>query len=179
MRHIINAGHGERSRFELHPLLVIHKYIFNGAIIKMFNLKAKFMLFAAVLFIGGVSAASAQISNGSTIKVNVPSDFVLKGATFSAGNYVIERTPNTADAPSFLIIRGENEAMVFDTMIANSKEAADDTQLVFDTVDGVNYLSAIVVKGQTARNEIAKSKAQKSGEGVAGRYVVTISNTGF
>lgn len=147
----------------------------------MFNLKAKLMLAAAVLFIGGVSAANAQISNGSMIKVNVPTSFVLKGADFPAGEYIIERTPNTADAPSVLIIRGENEAMVFDTMIAGSKGAAESTQLVFDTVDGVNYLSAIVVKGQTARNEIAKTKAQsqKATEGVAGRYVVTITNTGF
>lgn len=147
----------------------------------MFNLKAKLMLAAAVLFIGGVSAANAQISNGSTIKISVPGSFVLKDATFPAGEYIIERTPNTSDAPSVLIIRSENEAMVFDTMIASSKEAAESTQLVFDTVDGVNYLSAIMVKGQSTRNEIAKTKSQsqKAAEGVAGRYVVTITNTGF
>ncbi|MEQ1646316.1 MAG: hypothetical protein ABL959_22880, partial [Pyrinomonadaceae bacterium] len=60
----------------------------------MFNLKAKFMLAAAVLFIGGVSAANAQLVDGSAIKVAVPSSFVLRGETFEAGTYTIERTPN-------------------------------------------------------------------------------------
>jgi hypothetical protein len=147
----------------------------------MFNLKAKFMLAAAVLFIGGVSAANAQLVDGSAIKVAVPSSFVLRGETFEPGVYTIERTPNTADAPSLLIIRGEGEAMIFDTMISNAKTAAGDTQLVFDTIDGRNYLTAIVVKGQTTKNEIARSKAQKLAitNGASVTQTIMIANTGF
>jgi len=147
----------------------------------MFNLKAKFMLAAAVLFISGVSAANAQIADGSIITVNVPSSFVLRNETLPAGTYTIERTPSTADSPSFLILRGDHEAMVFDTIVAGTREAAANTQLVFDTVDGVNYLFEILVKGQTSKNEIAKTKAQKKmiAEGSASRYVITITNTGF
>lgn len=147
----------------------------------MFNLKAKFILAAAVLFIGGVSAANAQLVNGSSIKVNVPNSFVVRDETFEAGTYTIERTPSTADAPSLLIIRGEGETMVFDTIISNSNEAAGNTQLVFDTVGGTNYLSGIVVKGQTTKNEIAKTKTQKRmiANGEAVRTVITITNTGF
>ncbi len=48
----------------------------------MFNLKAKFILAAAVLFIGGVSAANAQLVDGSSIKVAVPNSFVVRGETF-------------------------------------------------------------------------------------------------
>ena len=94
----------------------------------MFNLKAKFMLAAAVLFIGGVSAANAQLVDGSSIKVSVPSSFVLRGETFEAGTYSIERTPITIDSPSLLILRGEGETMIFDTMISNSRTVAENTQ---------------------------------------------------
>lgn len=147
----------------------------------MFDLKAKFILAAAFLFIGGVSAANAQLANGSVVKVNVSSSFVLRDETFPAGTYTIERTPSTADSPSLLVLRGEGETIVFDTIIARSNDAAANTQLVFDTVGGTNYLAAIVIKGQTARNEIAKSKAQAQSiaEGVSSRIILTITDTGF
>ena len=147
----------------------------------MFNLKVKFMLAAAVLFIGGVSAANAQLVNGSAIKVSVPSAFVLRGETLPAGVYTIARTPSTVDSPSLLVLRGEGEVMVFDTMVAELKEAAASTQLVFDTVDGVKYLSEIVVKGQITKNEIAKTKIQKRAiaDSSAGRYILTITDSSF
>lgn len=147
----------------------------------MFNLKAKFMLAAAVLFVGGVSAANAQLVDGSAIKVAVPSSFVLRGETFEAGTYTIERTPNTADSPSLLIIRGEGETMIFDTMASSANKTAENTQLVFDTVDGVNYLTSIIVKGQTVKNEIARSAAQRRAiaDGVSVTQTVMIANTGF
>ncbi len=147
----------------------------------MFNLKTKFMLAAAVLFLGGVSAANAQLVNGSTINVAVANPFVLRDKTFEAGVYTIERTPNTTDSPSLLIIRGEGETMIFDTMVGRANEVGENTQLVFETVGGTNYLSAIVVKGSTTKNEIARSRAQARAiaDGVSVSQTVTIANTGF
>ncbi|MEQ1643839.1 MAG: hypothetical protein ABL959_10380 [Pyrinomonadaceae bacterium] len=147
----------------------------------MFNLKAKFMLAAALLFLGGVSAANAQLVNGSTINVAVSSPFVLRDKTFDAGVYTIERTPSTIDSPSLLILRGEGETMVFDTILGRSEVAVDNTQLVFETIGGTNYLSAIVVKGNTTKNEIARSKAQARAiaDGVSVSQTVMIANTGF
>jgi hypothetical protein len=146
----------------------------------MFKSTVKFMFAAAILFIG-VSAANAQIANGSQISVNVPSDFILKDKTFAAGNYTIERTPSTIDSPSLLILRGEGETMIFDTMTARTNGTATDTQLVFDTVDGLKYLSAIQVKGQNVTSEIAKTKKQTRmmANASAGRFVLTITDTSF
>ncbi len=145
----------------------------------MFNLKNFFA--AALLFIGGVTAANAQIAEGSAIKVNVPNAFVLRDETFEAGDYTIERTPNTADSPSLLILRGNGETMIFNTMAARTTEAAASTQLVFDTVNGTSYLTEIVVKGQAVKSEIPKTKSQKKAEsnGSAVRNYLTITNTGF
>lgn len=148
----------------------------------MFNFTTKFILAVSVLVLGGVSAANAQLVNGSAIKVNVPTAFVVSDATFEAGIYTIERTPSTIDSPSLLILRGDNgDTMIFDTMIARSNETANETELVFDTVDGTNFLSKIVVKGTTTVNELQKTKAQKKAiaEGVSSVHVITITNAGL
>lgn len=148
----------------------------------MFNIKAKSLLATAVLFLGGVVAANGQIADGSIITVSVPNSFVVKDTTFDAGVYTIERTPNTSDSPSLLILRGENDAIVFDTVVSNSKEAAATTQLVFDTVGNTNFLSQILVKGSASKNELMKTKAQKKAinesSSVKTTYL-TITNTGF
>ncbi|MEQ1604941.1 MAG: hypothetical protein ABL999_08730 [Pyrinomonadaceae bacterium] len=147
----------------------------------MFNLKAKSLLATAVLFLGGVVAANAQISNGSMITVSVPNSFVVRDSTFEAGVYTIERTPNTADSPSLLILRGNGDAIIFDTVVSNSNETAATTQLVFDTVGDTNFLSEILVKGSASKNELMKTKAQKKvmSENSSVRNFLTITNTGF
>lgn len=50
--------------------------------------------------------------------------------------------------------------MIFDTMISDTNQVADQTEMIFENVDGVNYLSAITVAGQTSRNELLSAKAQ-------------------
>lgn len=117
------------------------------------------MVAALVLSIGAIANVSAQVEPGTTLKFFVANDFVVNGTSFPAGEYTVERTPSTADSPSLLIIRGE-KSMIFDTIVADSREVADRTELIFDNVDGVNYLSAITVAGQTSRNELPSAKAQ-------------------
>ena len=125
----------------------------------MSKFSLKLILAALVLSVGAIADVSAQVVPGTVLKFFVGSDFVVNGTTFPAGEYTVERTPNTADSPSLLILRGEN-SMIFDTMIADSRVVADRTELVFENVDGINYLSAITVAGQTSRNELLSAKSQ-------------------
>ena len=145
----------------------------------MFNLKS--IIAVAVLFIAGVTAANAQLVDGSTIKVTVPNSFVLRDETFEAGDYTIERTPSTADSPSLLILRGNGDAIIFDTVASHTNEASATTQLVFDTVGDTNFLSEILVKGAAVKTEIPKTKAQKKAMSANSsiRNYLTITNTGF
>jgi hypothetical protein len=125
----------------------------------MSKFNVRLMVAALVLSIGAIANVSAQVEPGTTLKFFVANDFVVNGTSFPAGEYTVERTPSTADSPSLLIIRGE-KSMIFDTIVADSREVADRTELIFDNVDGVNYLSAITVAGQTSRNELPSAKAQ-------------------
>lgn len=147
----------------------------------MFNLTSKLVFAAALLFLGGVSAANAQIASGSVVKFNVPTSFVVRDETLPAGNYTIERTPSTIDSPSLLVLRGSGEAIVFDTILSDARTVAGETELVFNNVGGVNYLSAIMVKGSMGRNEVVKSKAQvrEMQKNVAVGQVVPVAETGF
>jgi hypothetical protein len=125
----------------------------------MYKFNVKLMVAALVLSIGAIANVSAQVVPGTVLRFFVANDFVVNGVSFPAGEYSIERTPNANDSPSLLIIRGE-KSMIFDTMIADSRTVADRTELVFENVDGVDYLSAITVAGQTSRNELPSVKAQ-------------------
>lgn len=125
----------------------------------MYKFNVKLMVAALVLSIGAIANVSAQVVPGTVLRFFVANDFVVNGVSFPAGEYSIERTPNANDSPSLLVIRGE-KSMIFDTMIADSRTVADRTELVFENVDGVDYLSAITVAGQTSRNELPSVKAQ-------------------
>jgi hypothetical protein len=147
----------------------------------MFNIKA--IIFVAVLFIGGITVANAQINQGAVLKVDVPNAFVLDGHNFAAGQYTIERTPSTIDSPSLLIIRdvkGGN-AMIFDTIAARSDQAARSTQLVFDNVGGTYFLSQIWIKGATTANEVPMSKSERRmiAATPASKVTVPTTVTGF
>lgn len=141
----------------------------------------KHFIAIAVVFLAGATAASAQLVDGNRISVSVPNEFVLRDTTLPAGEYTIERTPVTTDSPSLLIIRGEGETMIFDTIRGESAEAADATRLLFDNVDGTSYLAGIVVKGTSIRNDIPRTKRYKQAvsDGSAQRTYVTVTNTGF
>lgn len=125
----------------------------------MFKSSVKLMLAALVLSMGMISTMNAQVEPGTTLRFFVDSNFAVNGESFPAGEYTIERTPNTSDSPSLLIIRGE-KSMIFDTMVSDSRVAAERTELVFDNIDGVNYLAAIAVEGHTSKNELRSAKAQ-------------------
>lgn len=141
----------------------------------------KSIIAAAVLFLAGVTAANAQLTDGGKISVSVPDAFVLRDKTFPAGVYTITRTPSTIDSPSLLILRGDNEAMIFDTIKSDGVSAARATQLIFDTVGGTSYLTGIAVGGDTTRLDIPKTKRFKQAltEGSASRAYITVTNTGF
>ena len=144
----------------------------------MSNLKTVFL--AAILTIGGMTVANAQISQGSVLKVNIPNSFVLADTTFAAGKYTIERTPSTTDSPSLLILRGKSDSVIFDTIAETSGAPAKSTQLVFDKVDGTYFLSQIWIKGATAANEIPISRSQRQmiARGPVHKVVIT-TETGF
>ena len=131
----------------------------------MFNLKTKFMLAAALFLVGGVSAVSAQIPEGTALKINVSSSFVIRDKTFEAGEYTVARTPSTADSGTLMILRDAKGKglIIFDTIARESGTRSTDSQLIFDAIGGNLHLSRIRVRGSNVSLELPRSAATDSG----------------
>ncbi len=125
----------------------------------MSNVITKFLLIISILMFGGIAAASAQIP-GTAIRANIPNSFVLDGKVYPAGEYKIMRTYSSVDSPTLLVLQGEHESAIFDTIPTYSNDAAKDTELVFEDIGGQYFLSKIRVKGETTGSEIIISKSE-------------------
>ena len=125
----------------------------------MSNFTIKFILVSLFLAVGGTATANAQ-ANGAILRADIPYDFVLRDKTFPAGKYTIQRTYSTGDSPSLLVLQGEKDSAIFDTLASNSNDPAKSTHLVFDVADGVYFLSKIRVKGSTSGSDILKTRSE-------------------
>ena len=142
----------------------------------MSNVKAVFL--AAILILGGVTVANAQLVNGSVMRVNIPTSFVIRDRPFPAGNYTIERTPITNDSPSLMILRGMGESVVFDTFASRPSRNLDNSQLIFDIVGNTRHLSRIEVKGSDVAIALRPSRSVRELRASTRRVVVPV-DTGF
>jgi|ERR1035437_9166472 hypothetical protein len=124
----------------------------------MFNLKT--VLVATILIIGGIVAANAQVP-GSPLHANIPISFVVNDKVFPAGEYTIQRQAGFVSSPSALVLQGEGHAIAFNTIGSTSNNASRFTELVFDKVGDRYFLSQIRYNGDTAVNELPKTRAQK------------------
>ena len=126
----------------------------------------KYFMAVAVLVLGGFGAANAQVAD-TAIKVNIPEAFVIRGKVFQAGDYKIKRTDSTIDSSSLLVLQGEGESVIFDTIQAISAKAATDTKLIFEKAGDRLILSEIWLKGDTVGNQVVGAKAEATRVAVA------------
>lgn len=122
------------------------------------NFITKSLLVVSFLVLGGIASANAQ-APGTAIKFNAENSFALRGKVFPAGEYTITRTSGLTGSDS-LVLRGEGGSAIFNTTPTSSATAAEDTQVLFEKIDGVNFLSQIRVRGESAGKSIPISKAE-------------------
>lgn len=118
----------------------------------------KFLFVLGFVVLAGVSIAKAQVP-GTAIKFTAENSFALRGKVFPAGEYTITRTPGISGSDS-LVLRGEGGTAIFNTTPTSSANAAEDTQVLFEKIDGVNFLSHIRVRGESAGKSITITKAE-------------------
>ena len=124
----------------------------------MFSLSTKFLLVAAFLVLGGVSAVMAQVPGGE-IKITVTESFAVRGTLLPAGEYSISRLANLPNSPSVLLLRGQGKSVIFDTTPTLSETAAKNTAVTFEKIDGQLFLSKIWFSGETVGKEVVVTKA--------------------
>ncbi len=122
------------------------------------NFVTKSLFVAGFLVLVGISIANAQIP-GTAIKFNAENSFALRGKVFPASEYTITRTPGISGSDS-LVLRGEGGTAIFNTTPTSSASAAEYTQVLFEKIDGVNFLSQIRLAGETAGKSINITKSE-------------------
>jgi hypothetical protein len=131
----------------------------------MFNKIQKFLAVSMIL-LGGMVAANAQIDSGSAIRFEVSHPFVIDGKTLPAGKYSISAIATQSGSSDVLKIQSADgkESMLFSTLKKFHGEAAGKTELVFDQVGEIAYLTDIRVKGDEEGVLIENRTSDAAGE---------------
>lgn len=119
------------------------------------------MAIGSLLTLSLVATARAQMP-GIPIRASIPFDFIVRGRTFPAGNYWIERV---TDDPSGLVLRNVNnkhEHIVFETESMQDRRAPSRNVLVFNRYGDEYFLSEIVTAGEQDGRELAPSHAERA-----------------
>lgn len=123
----------------------------------MLSLKLRSLVFVCLLTVAGVTAANAQLALGSSLKVNIPTSFIVNDKVMPAGEYSISRSPL---ARSIFILRGDKNSVFFRTQVSSLRDSSTETNIVLEKVGDSLYLSQINLTGTPAIN-IEKTKAQR------------------
>jgi hypothetical protein len=111
---------------------------------------------AALLVVLGAGSAKAAV-----VEAKVPFDFVVRGRTLPAGDYLLERDDNQ---PSLLFIRGKDGArtnMIVLTEPAGDRDPAGETPVVRFTRRGSEYWLADVWRSRNEGWEIELGAREK------------------
>jgi hypothetical protein len=103
----------------------------------------------------------AHADNVFASKFYIPFDFSIRGKSFPAGRYVVERGPS-ADS-GFWMIRNErgNRGASFPVMQLESQAAPEQSQLVFARYGDTYYLRKVWTAGQTTGYYIVKTNTER------------------
>jgi hypothetical protein len=111
---------------------------------------------AALIVVLGAGSAKAAV-----VEAKVPFDFVVRGRTLPAGDYLLERDDNQ---PSLLFIRGKDGArtnMIVLTEPAGDRDPAGETPVVRFTRRGSEYWLADVWRSRNEGWEIELGAREK------------------
>lgn len=154
--------------------------LFIGGMI-MINIKTRILMAAAFVILGGgIITANAQLAPNSSLKVHVPFSFMVNDRMFGPGLYTVSRTQSFVAPRQALILHGRNNGgIVLNTIGTNKAQPAKHSGFVFDRFGNTYYLSAILFKGSTYRNEIPKRGAHRDIVARSRTRTVTLIDTGF
>lgn len=130
------------------------------------------LLISLLLLLAGTSAyaqrlplAAAYYSRSlstSRITVNIPFDFIAVDKTLPAGEYTIERAPNSDDHDLLMIRSTENHVAFFLAVEdANAPQTPTETRLIFNKIGDEYFLSQLWIAGNNTGREVPEPRAER------------------
>src|SRR5262245_11274661 len=115
--------------------------------------------FLMILFMTliGASTASAQLGQGA-LRFQVPFNFMVENTMFPTGEYRIRRMGITDPAHMLMIQGPYGKTIMFSTIPHESAYGYRDSAITLRRVDGLYYLSRIMIEGQFRGYEVPVSR---------------------
>ena len=120
----------------------------------------------STLVTGGILAlmiavpARAQMP-GTSMRANIPFDFMVRGTMLPAGNYEIRRI---SDEPAGLLIRNINDKhdhAMFETEPVESSQAPNNSEVVFHRYGDTYFLSEVLTAGEQTGRELPPTREER------------------
>jgi len=133
-------------------------------------MKNSMKLFASVAFAAVLGVAPAFAQMHTTLKADVPFDFVVGGNLLPAGEYsIVEDAGSVA-----MIVRNESteQSVIVLTNHASKKPGSENPALVFHLAGDRYYLAAVKAGSESLDRETIPSKAQREAESASREPIV-------
>ena len=111
------------------------------------------------MFVVGSTRAQER---GTSIRVQIPFDFTVKGKTLPAGQYEIRRL---MDEPIGLLLRNmddKHDEVVFETKPKIERSTPGKDELIFTRYGDSYFLSEVVTAGEQTGEEVNPSHAERA-----------------
>lgn len=115
----------------------------------------------------GLASAYAQVD--TAIQASIPFNFTVRGSTLPAGKYYIKQLNDTD--PNLLEIRSADNrrVVIFTTIDDQAANAPKRSELVFDRIGDMYFLSQVWLKGYNLGEELPKTRAERRMKGAGAR----------
>lgn len=118
--------------------------------------KQLFALFGLCLLLASTSAYAQTVN----LKVNVPFNFVVTGATLPSGEYTIRTEPDIEHALSLNGVGQNLTVLANPSLTLKGGKRSHQTELVFSRYGDQYFLSEIWVKGESVGQKLLKSRRE-------------------
>jgi hypothetical protein len=104
--------------------------------------------------------AHAQMP-GTTLRVAIPFDFIVRGKTLPAGNYEIKRINDTPDGLIIRDINDKHDHVMFETESTEARMIPNESEVIFHRYGDSYFLSEVFTAGERTGRELAPSRAER------------------
>jgi hypothetical protein len=131
---------------------------------KYINLKfAKCLGTTIFLMISGVFILTTNVraQSGTVSEIQIPFDFVVKGQTFSAGKYRIERL-DQANLDTLILKNAVGKTLsILQTQRFNSEAPSNESRLTFHRHGDIYFLDSIRASGENYGSKLSVPKSDR------------------
>jgi hypothetical protein len=108
-----------------------------------------------------IAVPARAITPGTSMRANIPFDFMVRGKTLPAGSYEIRRI---SDEPDGLLIRNINDKhdhAMFETEPVEASQAPNRSEVVFHRYGDTYFLSEVLTAGEQTGRELSPARQER------------------